>query len=191
MIAKVAPGNHYTAKYVATDITKIGDWLDAEKSARANGGTPATSARVLLLQKWSGCMDKGDFDTEQVANAWANKQTNEGACQQCHPTGQGFLARNDSTFVFDVLTTQPNPKGGYFMEYYFTVDTTTDPANPKIIINKDLILRAATGTAQHPKFTLDNDGNGNNPTAFQRLTNFYTKTMARMTAGTCGAPKLQ
>jgi len=67
------------------------------------------------------------------------------------------------------------------MEYYFIPDMTTDPANPKMIINRALIERAASGNAQHPRFTVDGD-------AFQRLTRFYDKTVAKKTANTCGTP---
>src|SRR5262249_2728123 len=111
----------------------------------------------------------------------------------CHINGQGWLADGTNGSgdkrIFDILTTQKNPKGGYMMELYFTVDTT-DPATPKMIINTDLINRAATGFAQHEKFRLDNDNNGNNPTAMQRLQTFFDATMLKLTNNPCGPAKL-
>src|SRR5205814_1765497 len=112
------------------------------------------------------------------------------ACQQCHINGQGFWANADSTRSFNVLTTAKNPAGGWFLEMYFTVDMTTDPANPKIVVNRDLIQRAALGTAQHEPFTVDTDRGGGTPSAMTRLTNFLTLTQTHLTAGTCGPSRL-
>jgi hypothetical protein len=193
VLSKIAPGNHNATSYSAAESKAIGDWLDAERTARAaNGTTNTPNARDLLLQKWSGCMVKTEWDTAGVAQAWAQKttDTNNTACQQCHVNGQGFWANADSTRSFNVLTTAKNPSGGWFMEMYFTVDMTTDPANPKIIINRDLIQRAALGTAQHEKFQIDTDRNGGNPPAMTRLKNFYDLTMTHLTANTCGPSKL-
>ncbi len=135
-------------------------------------------------------MKQTDFDSNGVATAWATKRTdtNNTACQQCHVNAQGFLANADSTRMFNILTTQPNPNGGWFIEYYFTVDET-DPNNLKVIINQDRINRAATGTAMHELFTLDNDNNGNNPTAFQRLQAFFTAAQTNLTNNTCDPPR--
>ena len=140
-------------------------------------------------------MTQTDFDTAGVATAWAQKTTDNTntACQQCHVNGQGFLANADSARMFNVLSTAKNPAGGYFLEMYFAVDLTTDPANPKVIINRDLITRASLGTAQHEKFQVDTDRNGGTPSAMQKLTTFYTTTMAKLTAAGaagCGPSKL-
>jgi hypothetical protein len=188
LLLTITPGTHF-ATYTSDEVTKITNWLNAEKVARA--GTTTTSPRDLLLQKFSGCMLQTDFDTAGVATAWANKTTNttNTACQQCHVNGQGFLANADSTRMFNILTTAPNPKGGWFLEMFFTVDTT-DPNNLKMIINRDLINRAATGIDQHELFAIDTDRNGTNPSAYTRLTTFFNTTLAHMTAGTCGPSKL-
>jgi hypothetical protein len=174
--------------YSADEVAKISAWLDAELAAR---GTGNTSARDKLLQTWSGCMNQADWDAAGVAQAWAQKTTNDTntACQQCHPNGQGWLANADSARVFNILTTAPNPKGGWFLEYYFTVDTT-DPANPKMAINTGLLTRASTGTAQHERFDLNTDRNGAKPPAMTKLQTFFDKTAARMAAGTCDPPRL-
>ena len=123
-----------------------------------------------------------------VANAWANKGTNQGQCKQCHVNGQGWLASNDSTRVFNILTTEPNPKGGRFMEMYFVPDMTTNAAAPKMIINRETLERAASGYAQHPLFNVDNDNNGQTP-AMQLLQQFYDATAQRQAAKTCDPPK--
>ena len=140
-------------------------------------------------------MTQTDFDSAGVATAWAQKRTNNTntACQQCHVNGQGFLANADSTRMFNILTTAKNPAGGWFLEMYFTVDMTTDPAHPKVIINKDLITRAAMGTAQHEKFDVLTDNGGGTPSAYTKLTNFYNTVMTKMTAAGatgCGPSKL-
>jgi hypothetical protein len=195
IISKITAGGHNGQTYTATDITNIGNWLDKEHQERsvAPGGT--TDPREALLEKWSGCMTQTDFDTAGVATAWAQKTTNttNTACQQCHVNGQGFLANADSTRMFNILTTAKNPAGGWFLEMYFTVDMTTDPAHPKIIINKDYITKAAMGYAQHEKFDVVTDRNGGAPYAYDKLTTFYNTTMTKFNAAPaagCGPSKL-
>jgi hypothetical protein len=195
IISKITAGGHNGMTYTADDIKNIGDWLDLEHQERTASGGTVTDAREALLEKFSGCMEQTDFDTAGVATAWAQKTTNttNTACQQCHVNGQGFLANADSTRMFNILSTAKNPAGGWFLELYFTVDMTTDPANPKVIINRDLITRASMGTAQHEKFDVDTDRNGGNPTAMQKLTTFYTTTMTKLAAAPaagCGPSKL-
>jgi hypothetical protein len=194
IISKITAGGHNGQTYTAGEIQSIGDWLDLEHQERAASGSTG-DARELLLEKWSGCMAQTDFDTAGVATAWAQKTTDttNTACQQCHVNGQGFLANADSTRMFNILTTAKNPAGGWFLEMYFTDDQTTDPKNPKIIINHDFIARAGLGTAQHEKFNPDTDRNGGNPTAMQKLTTFYNTTMTKLTAAGaagCGPSKL-
>jgi hypothetical protein len=194
IISKITAGGHNGMTYMPTEITAIGDWLDKEHQERAaTGGT--TDAREKLLEAFSACMTQTDFDSAGVATAWAQKRTDttNTACQQCHVNGQGFIANADSTRMFQILSQAANPSGGWYLETYFTVDMTTDPANPKIIINKDLMTRAGMGTAQHEKFSVTTDRGGATPSAYDKLTTFYTTTMKHMTdAGTagCGTSKL-
>jgi hypothetical protein len=191
LISKITAGGHNGQAYTAAEVTAIGGWLDQEHAERAATGS-ATDPRELLLEKWSGCMVQTEWTSAGVATAWAQKRTDttNTPCQGCHVNGQDYLATPDSTRMFNILTHTKNPMGGWFLEMYFTVDMTTDPANPKIIINRDLMTRAATGIAQHEKFQLDTDNGGGNPTAMQKLTNFYNTTMTHMTAGTCGKSTL-
>ena len=194
IISKISAGGHNGQTFTATDVQNIGDWLDKEHQERAaTGGT--TDAREKLLEAWSACMTQTDFDSAGVATAWAQKRTDNTntACQQCHVNGQNFLANADSTRMFQILTQAPNPAGGWFLEMYFTVDMTTDPAHPKVIINKDLITKAAMGFAQHERFSVDTDRGGATPSAYTKLTNFYNTTMTKMTAAGaagCGTSKL-
>jgi hypothetical protein len=189
ILLKIAPGNHNGAIYSSTDVGNIDGWLDAELAANTKGSTP--SPRDALLAKWSGCMTQSDFDAAGVATAWAQKRTDTSntACEQCHTNADGFLANSDSTRMFNILTTAANPLGGWYLEYLFTVDTT-DPNNLKVVLNRDYINRAATGTGQHELFQVDTDRGGGTPSAYQRLTTFLTSTQQHLTAGTCGAPRL-
>ncbi len=184
IISKITAGGHNGQSYTTTDIQSIGDWLDKEHQERTASGGTVTDPREALLERWAGCMAQTDFDSAGVATAWANKTTDttNTACQQCHVNGQGFLANADSTRMFNILTHTANPAGGWFLEMYFTVDMTTDPANPKIILNKDLITRASLGTAQHEKFSVTTDRNGGTPSAYDKLTTFYNTTMTKLTA---------
>jgi hypothetical protein len=194
IISKITAGGHNGQTYTPTDISNIGSWLDKEHQERAaTGGT--TDARQKLLDAWSACMTQTDFDSAGVATAWAQKTTNttNTACQQCHVNGQGFLANADSTRMFQILTQAPNPQGGWFLELYFTVDMTTDPAHPKVIINKDLMTKASMGFAQHELFNVTTDRNGGAPYAYDKLTTFYNTVMTKMTAAGatgCGPTKL-
>jgi hypothetical protein len=190
ILLKITPGNHNGCTYSSGEVTSIGGWLDAERAARAGGGG-TVSPRDALLAKWSGCMTQADFDSAGVATAWARKTTDTSntACQQCHDNADAFLANADSTRMFNILSSQPNPKGGWFLEYMFTVDTT-DPNNLQMIINRDYINRAATGTGQHELFQIDTDRNGANPSAYQCLTTFYQLTLGHLAAGPCGPPRI-
>jgi hypothetical protein len=194
LISKITAGGHNGMTFTAAEVTSIGDWLDKEHQERTAAG-PVTDLRLETLQKWSACMTQTDFDTAGVATAWAQKTTDttNTACQQCHVNGQGFLANADSTRMFTILSTAKDPAGGYFMEMYFTVDMKTDPAHPKIVINKDRITLASLGTAQHEKFQVLTDRNGGTPSAYTKLTNFYNTTMMKQTAAGaagCGPSKL-
>jgi hypothetical protein len=183
IISKITAGGHNGQTYTATDLQNIGDWLDKEHQERAaSGGT--TDKREKLLESFAACMTQTDFDSAGVATAWAQKRTDNTntACQQCHVNGQGFLANADSTRMFNILTHSANPAGGWFLELYFTVDMTTDPANPKVIINKDLITKASMGYAQHEKFSVTTDNGGGTPSAYTKLTTFYTTVMNKQTA---------
>jgi hypothetical protein len=89
--------------------------------------------------------------------------------------------------MFNILTTLSNPTqpGSMFMEYYFIPDLTTDPSNPKMVLNLNQITNAGTGkVAQHPLYSVSSSDE-----AIQALQRFHSKTLARLAAGTCDAPR--
>ena len=96
VLSRIAAGNHNATTYSAAESKAIGDWLDAERTARAaNGGTTTPNARDLLLQKWSGCMVKTEWIRPASLRRGLRRRTdtNNTACQQCHVNGQGVLTR--------------------------------------------------------------------------------------------------
>jgi hypothetical protein len=189
VLTKVAAG-HYGVTYSAAQSQAIGDWLDAERAARANQ-SPTVSPQRQLLSVWSGCMDLTDFNANGgVSDAWARKGSNGGTCETCHINAQGWLATRENERAFTVHTTQISSLNNKpYLEYLFTVDTTTDPANPKVVINRGILDRAASGAGQHPKFDVVSDPNDPND-PYVELQAFYDKTLARLNAGTCGPPRL-
>jgi hypothetical protein len=81
------------------------------------------------------------------------------------------------------MLADPTQPGRMFMEDYFIPDLTTNPANPIMVLNTAQISNAGSGALpQHPLFDI-NDG-----TALDALKTFYSKTMAHLDAGNCGAP---
>jgi hypothetical protein len=187
MLKRVSPGPHYTATYTADQVTKISAWLDLEKTERATGNPPPTGTpspgqiSKQLISEWSGCMTLADWDADGVAVAFADMGTNQGPCVQCHNTGQAsFIASRDSTLMFNTVSGNK-----YFMIAFFTPNVT-DVANAKMEVNKSLYERVGTGVYpynEHPRFNVNNQ-------AFTKLQSFYTKTMAKKAAGTCGTPKI-
>jgi hypothetical protein len=183
VLTRIANG-HYTATYTAQDITLIEEWLDAEVAARVDmPGTPSVTRR--MMSEMSGCMSLEDWNADGVAGAWALKETDEGPCQQCHMNGQGWLASLDSNRVFAILTgPSVNPANGkLMMDMYFGADLS-DPATPKLIINRDLLRRAGEGNAQHPLFDIEGD-------AMLRLQRFYAKTVIRRSSFQCDYPRFE
>ena len=67
------------------------------------------------------------------------------------------------------------------MEMYITADLS-DPAVPKLLVNRGLLERAASGNAQHPTFEVDGD-------AMTRLQRFYFETVLRRSTFHCDPPR--
>lgn len=183
MLTRVA-GGHYTASYTPAEVALIQEWLDAEVLARVDmPGVPSVTRR--MMSEMSGCMSRDDWNTEGVALAWALKETGEGRCQQCHVNGQGWLASQDSDRMFNILSgPSMNPAtGGLMMEMYIAADLS-DPAAPKLLVNRGLLERAGSGNAQHPTFEVDGD-------AMTRLQRFYFKTVLRRSTFQCDPPRFE
>lgn len=163
-------GGHYGATFDTLQVQAIQNWLALEAS-RPVDDTPSP------LAVWSGCMDLAQFQAAGVADAWADKGTNQGNCDACHNLGaDGFIASNVDVRVFDTITQDPG-----FMLSYFTIDET----GTNVIVNTARLQKVAQGTPPHqghPRFDVNGD-------AMDRLQNFYQQTLARQTAGTCLPPR--
>lgn len=186
ILTKISAGHFAT--YTTPEVQKIGDWLDAEKTARSMPGTGTSTTPMgpgavaeRLLREWSGCMDLQQWNASNVATAFAQLNSEQGPCIRCHVNGyESFIASTDSPRVFTVLTTHSE-----FMTRYFAPNVT-NLATAKMEINRPLLTKVATGQApyiEHPRFNM-------NAQAFTALTNFYNQTMARKNAGTCAQPRL-
>ena len=204
ILTQVAAG-HNGRTYTDAEKTAITNWLAQEVTERGqgtgSGGTTTESpgtATARLMNEWSACMNITDFNTANMATAWGQMQTNQGSrCESCHATG-GY-----GMIVTQVAETVPNGPPGlfttiatnkYYTIQYFSVDLTQPGVGPtgtgkmgKIIINKtsfEGVAKAQPPHTEHPTFNADtNQG----MTALQQ---FYDLTMAKVTAGGCGATKL-
>jgi len=85
--------------------------------------------------------------------------------------------------VFNILSGPSiNPAtGGLMMEMYIAADLS-DPAAPKLLVNRGLLERAGSGNAQHPTFDVDGD-------AMTRLQRFYFETVLRRSTFQCDPPR--
>jgi hypothetical protein len=166
-------GTHQGALFSDDDVGAIQAWL-AQEAIDASGNVVTASA----LAVWSGCMELADWDAQNVASLWANKDAqNQGNCEACHNLGgDGFIASDQSERVFDVITTSPA-----FMPSYFTLDAT----GTNVVINRARLEKVGNQLAPHEShgaFLVD----GNPMAALQE---FYDLTMARKNAGLCGPPR--
>jgi hypothetical protein len=192
-----AGGLHNGRTYSTTEMKAINDWLAQEVTERAGGGGGGSgsggespgAATARLLNQWSACMTEANWTTAKMTQAWGQMQTNNGSrCESCHATGgQGFIA----TEIQDT-TTGSGPgmwtvvsSNQYYMVQFFTVDLTATPA--KVMINHVSFDGVSTGTPPHTEHPQFNATNNNGMTALQ---SFYDLTTAAVTAGNCGAPKL-
>jgi hypothetical protein len=174
ILANGTGGAHYGATFTPGDVGAIEGWLAQEKLDFDAGGVVAVSA----LAEWSGCMSLADWEAENVANLWADKNAgNQGDCDACHNLGaDGFFASNQSERVFNYVAGTPQ-----FMPAYFTVDAT----GTNVLINRARLESVGSQLAPHEahgNFTLDNDD------AMAALQRFYDLTMQRKLAGQCGPP---
>ncbi len=192
ILSKVKAGHNGTS-YTTTEEGKIVAWLDAEVAARngqtaptPTGGETLSQATERVLSAFAGCMQKTDFDTANMAQAWGGMQAqNNQECDNCHATGaEGFIASRVSQFMYDVVST----KKYYFLQY-LTVDLTQGAAAAKVVINQASFLGVSQGQdphREHPRF------NATNNQGMTALTTFYNTTMTRVnTAGLCAPRPLQ
>ncbi len=166
--------NHKSANFLADDIVAVQSWLAVEKM-QADANAPQYST----LQIWSGCMNIDDWEEENVANLWANKNAqNEGDCDVCHNLGaDGFIASEDSARMFKLITELPS-----LMPSFFTLDAT----GTNVLINRSRLENVGNLLEPHQAhgaFSLNNDN------AMEALQRFYDKTKARELGGLCDLPR--
>lgn len=198
IITKIQPGPHNGRSYSAAEKQAITDWLAQEVVERNGGsgtGTGSGSGTLSpgqitanLLNGWSACMTEANWTTAGMTTAWGQMQTNNGSrCESCHSTGgQGFIA----TEIQDSGTSGPGmwtvvSTNEYYMVQFFTVDLTASPA--KVVVNHVSFDGVSTATPPHTEHPTFNATTNNGMTALQK---FYDLTTAAVTAGNCGAPKL-
>ena len=168
-------GGHYGAVYTDDDVEAIEAWLAQEKlDAEAGGGGQTISA----LQEWSGCMNLEDWEEQNVASLWANKNAeNQGDCDACHNlAGDGFMASENSLLVFETITTNPN-----LMPSYFTQSTD----GTSVVINAARFQKVGSQLSPHENHGAFNVEGG----AMDALRNFYDLTVQRKLDGLCEPPR--
>lgn len=187
-----APASHNGKNYTAAEKDSIVKWLAKEVELRSGSTTPTqpqgetlSQAADRVMSQFAGCMALTDFQTTNMAAAWANINTTEGQCKRCHVNGESmFIANQDAPTEFGIVST----KKMYFLQY-FTVDLSGGAAAAKVIPNEVSIngvhARLAPHTS-HPTFTYDQNNAGY--TARQA---FYTKVQAAITAGQCQPKPLE
>lgn len=185
---------HNAQTYSTADTAAITAWLNKELEARAAtpggqdpdpgapaGETPA-AATLRVTKEWSGCMTLANFTAANM-KAWANVRADNSACQTCHAGGAyGHIAVNEDVPFFNTISTNK-----YYLAQYFSVDLAGGPAAAKMAINTRAFQNVGQGIAPHQAHPRFNPTNNAGMTALQ---NFYDRTMALKTAGTCGAPTL-
>ncbi len=180
ILTKIAAG-HNNLTYTTDDLTKITAWLAKEVDERGSTG----HATATPIAAWSGCMNYGDFQSANMAQTWGNMMTveNPETCASCHVNGEsGFIATPQNQYFFNTIT-----QHSLYLGQYFRVDSTTDPANPKVIVNTNVFDAVSQGVSphlEHPLFdATNNDG-------MPALSAFYQLIVARQAAGLCEPPTL-
>lgn len=191
---KVVPGPHQGRNYTPDEQAKITAWLAQEVEERTGGPGPGTDggsggtetpaqATARIISEWSGCLKQTDFEELAFGEAWANKGSNQGNCEQCHTSGAyGFKANDDNAGMYVTISSNR-----FYMMSYFAADIS-DPnlANAKMVPNYPNFVRVGLRQVphqEHPAFNTDL-----NDQAFQRLQQLYDRTMGYKMAGTCGPP---
>ena len=163
------------AKFTNTQVTAITSWLSLETTWRNQGGGGTTV--VDYLAQFTGCMRQADFDTANVAKAYAEQvNTSEGTCKQCHVNGQAqsyFIATPSSTNMYTAISSYRE-----YLSTFFTVD------NKAVVLNMVPFTVAADGgpNGQHPK-----NWDATNNKGMQAMKKFYDLTMEHMNGTTLPA----
>jgi len=191
VLTKIEPG-HQGKTYTADEKTKIGAWLAKEVELRNGqpttpsqpGGETLSQAADRVMSQFAGCMKLTDFQQTNMAGAWANLQSGEGACKRCHASGgEGFIANESAPTGFGVVSAKK-----MFWLQYFTVDLTQGAAGAKVKPNTVSFAGVCNRLAPHqahPTFQCANNAGQ------QALQAFYDKTIANITAGGCAPKQLE
>lgn len=171
---------HQGKTYTTAEKDKVVEWLAKEVELR-NGqtNTPTQQGETLsqaadrVMSQFAGCMTLTDFQTANVAAAWANINTNEGQCKRCHANGESsFIANQDAPTAFGVISAKK-----MFWLQYFTVDLSQGAAAAKVITNKVSFQGVSNRQAPHtthPAFPYPNNA------GVTALNAFYDKTLANI-----------
>lgn len=184
-------GSHQGMKYDQAETDKITAWLTKELELR-NGQpsqpqTPGvetlSQAADRVMSQFAGCMTLENFQASNMAQAWANLQSNEGQCEQCHINGaEGFIANDNAGIMFPFMM-----KKMYFLQY-LTVDLTQGAPAAKVMVNTVSFAGVYNNQAPHiahPRFQHPNNA------GMTALRNFYDRTQAAIAAGGCEPKPLQ
>ncbi len=170
-------------RYTMPEALAVQAWLGAEAKGtgnNGNGGTqqppPQGGGTVSAgLAGFAQCMTEADFTAANMAD-WANKNSNEGPCVNCHPTAaqgtkafavNGFVGEQNDALFLATLKAQPWT--------YFNHNAITNTVE----ISRAKLVRFGTSN-NHPNFNTNA-----NDTHFGYLQTFYQATLTRQQAGNC------
>ena len=190
VLTKLA-GPHQGQTYTDGEKAKISEWLAKEVELRngqtntpPQGGETLSQAADRVMAQFAGCMKLTDFQQTNMAGAWANLQSGEGACKRCHATGgEGFIANESAPTGFGVVSAKK-----MFWLQYFTVDLTQGAAGAKVKPNTVSFAGVCNRLPPHqghPTFQCANNAGQ------QALTAFYDRTIANIAAGGCTPKQLE
>ena len=179
ILLEIAPGDHYAMTYEAAEEQGIREWLTAEAVERGladedNPEEPLPPPVGDPLAAWAGCMNITDWTDSQMGE-WSNKGSDEGDCDACHNGGlKRFNANSDNETMFTMNRTS------LYVISFFTVRTELD-GTKTVIPAYDKLVRMGNGTTLHPEYNTNLDDQD-----FQRLEQFYQRTLERQANGQCG-----
>jgi hypothetical protein len=183
ILTRVEPA-HKGVSYDQAEKDKIVAWLAKEVELRNGqpnepvkpGGETLSQAADRVMSAFAGCMTLANFQTANMAQAWANLQSNQGQCRVCHTSGDGgFIANTSANIAFTVISS----KKMYWLQY-FTVDLTGGAAAAKVIPNKVSftgVYNRQVPHAAHPTFQYPNNA------GVTALQTFYDATVATLGSG--------
>jgi hypothetical protein len=134
-------------------------------------GTPTPATPDEVIARWQQCMTFADFQTANMANAWASMSTTSNQkCTSCHVTGSfSFMATTNAQQMFDVLKMDK-----YYLLEFVSLAPAAQGGGYDVIFNDKTIPSVAAGQvpyAEHPRFDAT--------VGMNAARTFYTLTNAR------------